>query len=81
MKAVFSTLLVQMAQCGSSGMPAIINTDNSQKIIKDVTYNWLFLENLIQSEGPVLIQRKPSYSGSRHWERWRTRMNRLQDKT
>ncbi|MBK7557885.1 MAG: T9SS type A sorting domain-containing protein [Chitinophagaceae bacterium] len=46
MKAVFSTLLVQMAQCGSSGMPAIINTDNFQKIIKDVTYNWLFLENL-----------------------------------
>jgi hypothetical protein len=46
MKAVYSTLLAQMSQCGSSGMPATINSASFQNIIKDVTYNWLFLENL-----------------------------------
>ncbi|CAN5343757.1 hypothetical protein BH09BAC2_BH09BAC2_14990 [soil metagenome] len=46
MKSVYSTLLVQMAQCGSSGMPAALTSVQFQKIIKDVTYNWMFLENL-----------------------------------
>ncbi|CAN5704174.1 hypothetical protein BH10BAC3_BH10BAC3_16430 [soil metagenome] len=46
MKSVYSTLLVQMLQCQSSGLPATISTVQFEKIIKDVTYNWLFLENL-----------------------------------
>ncbi len=46
MKSVYATLLVQMTQCGSSGMPASLTTIQFEKIIKDVTYNWLFLENL-----------------------------------
>jgi len=46
MKSVYSTLLVQMLQCQVSGMPAIITTLQFEKIIKDVTYNWLFLEDL-----------------------------------
>ena len=46
MKSVYSTLLVQMLQCQSSGMPGTITTVQFEKIIKDVTYNWLFLENL-----------------------------------
>ena len=46
MKSVYSALLVQMLQCGSSGMPATVTTSQFEKIIKDVTYNWLLLENL-----------------------------------
>ena len=46
MKSVYATLLAQMSQCGSSGMPATLTSVQFQKIIKDVTYNWLFLENL-----------------------------------
>ncbi|MES2647583.1 MAG: PKD domain-containing protein [Bacteroidota bacterium] len=46
MKSVYSTLLVQMLQCQASGMPSTISTVEFEKVIKDVTYNWLFLENL-----------------------------------
>ena len=46
MKSVYSTLLVQMSQCGSSGMPSSLTSFQFEKIIKDVTYNWMYLENL-----------------------------------
>ena len=46
MKSMFATLLVQMSQCPASGMPATLTTFQFEKIIKDVTYNWLYLENI-----------------------------------
>lgn len=46
MKSVFATLLAQIAQCGGTGLPASMNTSQFDNILKDVTYNWLFLENL-----------------------------------
>ena len=46
LKAVFSTLLAQISQCNASGLPANISSVSFNKIIKDVTYNWIFLENI-----------------------------------
>jgi hypothetical protein len=46
MKSVYATLLVQMSQCAASGMPASLTSLQFEKIIKDVTYNWLYLENI-----------------------------------
>jgi PKD repeat protein len=46
LKAVFSTLLAQISQCNASGLPANLNSMVFNKIIKEVTYNWIFLENL-----------------------------------
>jgi PKD repeat protein len=46
MKSMFATLLVQMSQCAASGMPASLTSTQFEKIVKDVTYNWLYLENI-----------------------------------
>jgi PKD repeat protein len=46
MKSMFATLLVQMSQCAASGMPASLTSTQFEKIIKDVTFNWLYLENI-----------------------------------
>ena len=45
-KAIFSTLLAQISQCGASGLPPSINSATFNKIITDVTYNWIFWENI-----------------------------------
>ena len=45
-QAVFSTLLTQMLQCGSSGLPLTVTQAKFKKTITDVTYNWIFWENL-----------------------------------
>ncbi len=45
-KAVFSALLAQIAQCNASGLPVNISSASFNKIINDVTYNWIFWENL-----------------------------------
>jgi PKD repeat protein len=46
MKSVYSTLLVQMSLCSASGMPASLTSTEFEKIIRDVTFNWLYLENI-----------------------------------
>jgi len=46
MKAVYTSLLSEIARCGSTGLPASFTSGQFERIIKDVTYNWLFLENL-----------------------------------
>lgn len=46
LQAVFSTLLTQMLQCGSSGLPPVITQAKFKKTITDVTYNWIFWENI-----------------------------------
>ncbi len=45
-KAFFSALLAQMADCTASGMPAILSNTQFSNIIKDMTYNWFFYENI-----------------------------------
>jgi hypothetical protein len=46
MKAVYTSLLTEIAKCGGTGLPSTFTSAQFQRIIKDVTYNWMFLENL-----------------------------------
>lgn len=63
-KAIFSALLARMTQCGGAGMPAVIPNDPFRRIIKDVTYNWFFYEN-IDSLGRPCFDTVISISGNR----------------
>lgn len=62
-KAVFSALLAKMTECTSSGMPPIIGNQQFSRIIKDMTYNWFFYEN-IDSLGKPCFDTIISISGN-----------------
>lgn len=46
MKAVYASLLTEIVKCGGTGLPSAFTSVQFHRIVKDVTYNWLFLENL-----------------------------------
>ena len=46
MQAVFSSLLSQILQCGNSGIPVAVSSAAFKQTITDVTYNWIYWENL-----------------------------------
>lgn len=45
-KAIYSSFLVRLSQCPNSGIPGNLTNDQFSKIMKDFTYNWLYLENI-----------------------------------
>lgn len=53
-KAFFSALLARMTDCGTSGLPAVINNNQFRQIIKDMTYNWFFYENIDSLGAPCV---------------------------
>lgn len=45
-KAIYSSFLVKLSQCPDSGIPGNLTNEQFSKIMKDFTYNWLYLENI-----------------------------------
>ena len=52
MKAVYAALLSEISLCGTSGLPSSLDGNIFKQIVKDVTYNWLFFEDLDSLGGP-----------------------------